>query len=996
MKGLKEIFDCLGMNNQNGLYVIAENKWQELLPDRTKWLIEEKLKPIAFFCIEKKPIVLFYDSPEDRETIFKAIWNFNESSIVIINEPNTVDIFNGLSYIKEKKALEKLEDGSNLNLFSYFELVTGKTWEKYEKNFEYQKRVDYSLLENIKSARDVLTEKYKIESWLANALIGKCIFIRYLIDRKVKIKFDGELREWTGDEFCKLLKDKKQTINFLRYLKDHFNGDAFIVDDDHLNNVSQEAFDVLSQLMQGAEMASGQRSLFNIYDFSIIPVEFISNVYEHFIGSENQKKKGAYYTPLFLVNYIISETIEKYFATNPKEYNCKILDPACGSGVFLVEGLRRMIEQYQKINNISAKKDTLKKIAEDNIFGIDQDDNAINVAIFSVYLALLDYLKDPKEIENFEFPKLKTNKNFFTNDFFDQKADFNDQFKEIKFDFILGNPPWKRGGDKKDLFMEYIGERKKKEFIKGSKASQIDIGNKEIAQAFLLRTSDFSTAQTKCALIVTSKTLYNLKAKKFRKYFLHNYFIDRVFELAPVGEEVFRSANTPAAVLFYRYSRGNKTDQNVIEYIVIKPNRFFSLFKVLTIQKNDYKQVVQSRLKEYDWLWKVLVYGSYLDFNFIKRLKSDYSSIDEKIKNDKLLYGQGIIIGDKDKIYNTKHLIGKPLIDHKKDIEQFSVSASLKWVEEKVTRERKKELFEAPILLIKHGLKRLKAITAILYSDALYQHSLTGIKGNLTILRTLCGLLNSDLFAYYMINDSSAGIDRGRAHDEEKLGFPYITNLNIANCVEEIEEIEEISKELLQVNPIDPKAQTLNQEKLQLIDNMNDKILKSFDLNEQELSLVDYAITITIPLIMKHKGCEKELFSPLKLKDPFLENYAEVFLSRFKNSFGGNKKTFTVQILHNNYIIGMFFRVTDVIEEIEPISWENKPDKDILSKLSSLGCHKITEELFIQKDIRGFEKNGFYVIKPNEKKLWHKAIAYLDVEEFADAILRAGREVGNA
>ena len=206
-------------------------------------------------------------------------------------------------------------------------------------------------------------------------------------------------------------------------------------------------------------------SLFDIYDFSIIPVEFISNVYEHFIGGEKQAKKGAYYTPLFLVDYIIAETVEKYFIENPKEYTCKILDPACGSGIFLVEALRRMIERYQKINKITSSntnsfKELLRKLAEENIFGIDQDDDAINVAIFSVYLALLDY-QEPKEIENFKFPRL-INRNFFTSDSFDLNADFNNIIKKINFNFILGNPPWKRGSDKNSLFLKYIQERKKK------------------------------------------------------------------------------------------------------------------------------------------------------------------------------------------------------------------------------------------------------------------------------------------------------------------------------------------------------------------------------------------------------------------------------------------------------------------------------------------------------------------------------------------------------
>ena len=45
----------------------------------------------------------------------------------------------------------------------------------------------------------------------------------------------------------------------------------------------------------------------------------------------------------------------------------------------------------------------------------------------------------------------------------------------------------------------------------------------------------------------------------------------------------------------------------------------------------------------------------------------------------------------------------------------------------------------------------------------------------------------------------------------------------------------------------------------------------------------------------------------------------------------------------------------------------------------------------MKKDIRGFEKEYYYVVKPNEKRLWHKALGYLDVNEFADARLKAGR-----
>ena len=103
-------------------------------------------------------------------------------------------------------------------------------------------------------------------------------------------------------------------------------------------------------------------------------------------------------------------------------------------------------------------------------------------------------------------------------------------------------------------------------------------------------------------------------------------------------------------------------------------------------------------------------------------------------------------------------------------------------------------------------------------------------------------------------------------------------------------------------------------------------------------------------------------------------------------------KKFIVEIWHTSQIIGMFFKVIPVNEYTEDIKWDNKQNESTIIKfITKLGSEKIADQLFVQKDIRGFEKEFFYIFKPNEKRLWHKAIGYLDVNEFADAILKAGR-----
>ena len=1001
------------MDSQNGLYITAENKWRGILPPRLVWLIEEKLKPIAFFCLENKPLVLFYDSPANKKELFKAIWNFNESPVVIINEPDSVEIFNGFSYLKDESTLEKLEDEENLDNFSYFELVTGKSLEKYHRELKYQSRVDYHLLDNIRTARNILKEEHNIEDFLTNALIGKCIFVRYLIDRKVRIRFDGKLREWRNADFCKLLGDKKRVIELFKYLQDHFNGEAFLVNDSQLYSVSQKAFDVLRHLLEGTEIKSGQRSLFDIYDFSIIPVEFISNVYEHFIGAENQAKKGAYYTPVFLVEYILSETVGKYFNDNPDKYNCKVLDPSCGSGIFLVEALRRIIKRYEhyiKLNNISTNtrkfKAALKQLAEDNVFGIDQDENAINVAIFSVYLALLDYLKDPKDIESFTFPKLRENGNFHDKNFFDLEAGFNKGFSKIRFDFIIGNPPWKRGSSKDALFIEYINKRRKEEKKSNinNDIPEISVSARQIAEAFLLRTSDFCSEQTKCALIVTSKTLYNLNANKFRSYFLHNYYVDKVLELAPVRREIFDKSNdpsiAPAAILFFRYAHGVQTDTNVLIHLALKPNRIFSLFKIFVLQRNDIKKVLQKRLKEYDNLWKILVYGSYLDFNLIKRLKEDYQSFSDVIEEKDAIVGEGVQVGNTE-LYNVDSYLNKPFIDtRKKHIFPFFIhfDPNSKWKHEFVHRKRNKELFSPPALLTTRGIgSDFKANTAILYTEAIFTHAVTSVKTsnkNLNILRIANGIMFSDLFSYCtLLLASSTGIEREQLHDKEKFAFPFIDDPQIAKIVKQIEGISKRVYEEKQ-KPLNPEVPKLETIKSALISQLNKEILNGFDLNNQELALVDYAVNVTIPMITRHKGYERTLFSPIPFRDNLLEEYIKIFLSRFEASF--REKHLESEIWHTGNIVGIFFKVVpNNSPDQQLIEWQEKTNEKLLNKIVSLGTEKVTKDLFIQKDIRGFEKKGFYIIKPNEKKLWHKAIGYLDVDEFMDAILKAGKEEYN-
>ena len=183
--------------------------------------------------------------------------------------------------------------------------------------------------------------------------------------------------------------------------------------------------------------------------------------------------------------------------------------------------------------------------------------------------------------------------------------------------------------------------------------------------------------------------------------------------------------------------------------------------------------------------------------------------------------------------------------------------------------------------------------------------------------------------------------------------------------------------------------------------NLNEAIKTALRLSDDELDLIDYALTINLHVVRINstndiskriellRNCPA--FKVIKKEDKQLIDYAQVYIDRYAKSFNRNGKRFMVDIHYSEQMIGMFFRVIDEKDFTEEIH-VSQTDNNLLALATKLSSQRITDRLFVQKDIRGFEKEFFYVFKPNEKRLWHKAIAHLDVNEFSDAMLRAGGE----
>jgi hypothetical protein len=373
----------------------------------------------------------------------------------------------------------------------------------------------------------------------------------------------------------------------------------------------------------------------------------------------------------------------------------------------------------------------------------------------------------------------------------------------------------------------------------------------------------------------------------------------------------------------------------------------------------------------------------------------DFNTIGSIIDREKIIFKQGIKRKDGKRHIKVMELKGKLFLDtQKKQLQPFIIfDSEQKWESEYVGyiyKENEKpyiELFQPYSLLITGGIsKDFTSNAAINKKERIFTSSIRALKirkaEQLDILYSINSILCSSVFSYYMLNlGVSSGIEREESEDAEIENIWYFKIPNILQKASKIEECEmkknSLKNDLTEIVSVKEQCDVF--------------VLPQLKLNAEEEALLDYANNVTIPIQMQHENYEKH-FQSIEFNDAILTDYANLFIERFKSSFVSVGKKLIAEIWYTEQIIGIFFKVVSIKEQ-KPIIWVDKQkDTDgLFQKITQLGTKKVTEQLFIQKDIRGFEKESFYIFKPNEKRLWHKAIGYLDIDEFVDAMLKAGR-----
>jgi len=443
---------------------------------------------IPAMFLEAKAMKIDLDEWKWAEQAINYSWN-KSVTWAILTDFESIKIFNAeippknisqnlFIEIKCQDYIDRFDQLWLLSKESFEQKLLDKEAEKWGK-LTQRKQVGEKLFEDLMSWRVSLTKNFKKQNTLTDEeldegvqrILDRLIFIRTAEDRKIEPNvLLGILRSGKANLY-------KQLAKVFRDFDDGFNSKLFAP---HYCEEWKASDKSIAEVIKGLyETKDGYR-----YDFSVISADVLGGMYEQYLGyvqgrksEEKQKSKrksqGIYYTPKYIVDYLVKETLGEILKkTKPKELaKIKVLDPACGSGSFLTAAYDKILETLTKQNpqtSLFAKFDILKE----NIFGVDLDAQAIEIAQLNLLLKVLS--------QKTKLPTLQHNissgnslvsgnaeklENYFGSNFREQRAfnfedEFKDAFEQGGFDVIIGNPPYvfARGGHFDEKTKKYYYE----------------------------------------------------------------------------------------------------------------------------------------------------------------------------------------------------------------------------------------------------------------------------------------------------------------------------------------------------------------------------------------------------------------------------------------------------------------------------------------------------------------------------------------------------------
>lgn len=323
------------------------------------------------------------------------------------------------------------------------------------------------LFKEMRTYGNLFKENTQLVDDAVQRLLDRLIFIRTVEDRGVESpRLQAIVRQFKENR----KKDKnlfQDLLALFRELDAVYNAQLFA--HSHLDLLEIHDWKLLENIINGLYTAPGG---YDRYDFNAINADVLGSMYEQYLSFKaadptakdaidphkqtKRKSQGIYYTPQFVVRYIVQQTLGKLLAEGADPYRIRVLDPACGSGSFLIEAFdvldRHLAQHGMEDHRVHPRKRRLH-ILQHNLYGVDLDPQAVEVARLNLLLraanerGLLPMLHHLK-VGN----SLIDDPDVAGEHAFDWQREFPEVMQDGGFDVVIGNPPYVR--------QEFLGAQK--------------------------------------------------------------------------------------------------------------------------------------------------------------------------------------------------------------------------------------------------------------------------------------------------------------------------------------------------------------------------------------------------------------------------------------------------------------------------------------------------------------------------------------------------------
>jgi hypothetical protein len=924
----------------------------------------------VYFKFEKRP-------PRDELVgqWRREVWNEGFAPLLWVISPERIDLYNGFGVPQQEGDAQK-------HLIKTFEYVdaslaeldalagrlaieTGQFWARATK-VDRKTSVDQKLLSDLAALEgDLVVADLGRDA--AQALIGRVIFTQYLIDRGIVTS--NKLKKLAGHtSFPLILRDREATNQLFKWLSGTFNGDMF-PPSSVKNTPAKRHLVRVADFLEAIDPDSGQTNLFP-YQFNVIPVELISSIYEQFAhsgsggdsrGPNAAPSNGVHYTRLSVVSLVLDEVMQGLTGEET------VLDLTCGSGVFLVEALRRLVRLRSA--GEAPTREMIRSILYDHVFGVDVSEAAVRVAAFSLYLAALELDSDPQPPRALKFQPL-IGRTLFVGDArtVEQEngrgvlATPNGDLK--RFDLIVGNPPWS--------FQGHAGTKARRR----THAAGVPVQPRGEGLDFALRAIEFSHEKTRFGLILSALPFFSRSGTGMAAalHVMRSLAPITLVNLSNLCSWLFATATMPAVVLFARH-RPQRADQ--VTVVQIPWTASGSKSHTFDVSPSDIIKLSLAEIEAQPTRLKAAATGRRRDIALLNALSSTHASLGIQFESIGSELNVGLIRGlPKNHTRDARHLKGLELLAAD-DIKPFRIPEVLPPLQQaRAQWPRSRNIYRAPILIIKETLSEgPRLIVAVADRDLVYTNAYFGAampSADPHIAHLLAAILSSSLASwFFLMSASEFGIWKRRLlrHDVSLMPVPVLHDVVRSDVGQKLLKIE---SKLRRDEPTATDWQSLD-----------DAVFDLYAVDDTDrIVVLDGLYRST----WQWKAGREDSVSGVGCTE--LSNYANTFMGVIGGWLSArNKRHMRAEILE--VPLHSALRVVRFVlddgpggEAVQTIQAKGRLE-DVLARIGKRMNVRIATALSATRELRIHGRNEVVIIKPAAKRYWMKIVALED----ADAVV---------